>query len=68
MLVRRRVDAMSQIFNRCQAIVDQPSAVDVVVRLLVHIRAIRQKLSSHASVIETVRGVGYRFRDPRHAK
>lgn len=34
----------------------------------VHIRAIRQKLSAHASVIETVRGVGYRFRDPRHAK
>lgn len=27
----------------------------------VHVRALRQKLGQHASVIETVRGVGYRF-------
>ena len=33
----------------------------------VHIRALRQKLSTFAEVIETVRGVGYRFRDPRHS-
>lgn len=31
----------------------------------VHIRALRQKLGAHSSVIETVRGVGYRLRDPR---
>ena len=31
----------------------------------VHIRALRQKLGRHADVVETVRGVGYRFRDPR---
>jgi two-component system phosphate regulon response regulator PhoB len=31
----------------------------------VHIRALRQKLGASAAVIETVRGVGYRFRDPR---
>lgn len=30
----------------------------------VHIRALRKKLTSHADLIETVRGVGYRFRDP----
>ena len=30
----------------------------------VHVRALRKKLSSHADLIETVRGVGYRFRDP----
>jgi two-component system phosphate regulon response regulator PhoB len=30
----------------------------------VHIRAIRNKLSTHRDVIETVRGVGYRFHDP----
>ena len=30
----------------------------------VHIRALRKKLESHADLIETVRGVGYRFRDP----
>jgi two-component system phosphate regulon response regulator PhoB len=29
----------------------------------VHIRALRRKLAKHADVIETVRGVGYRFRD-----
>lgn len=30
----------------------------------VHIRAIRRKLNSLADVIETVRGVGYRFKEP----
>ena len=30
----------------------------------VHIRALRQKLGPHAILVETVRGVGYRFRDP----
>ena len=30
----------------------------------VHIRALRKKLGDHADLIETVRGVGYRFRDP----
>lgn len=31
----------------------------------VHIRSLRQKLGTCAEVVETVRGVGYRFRDPR---
>ena len=31
----------------------------------VHIRALRRKLNTFADVVETVRGVGYRFRDPR---
>lgn len=30
----------------------------------VHVRALRKKLAAHASLIQTVRGVGYRFRDP----
>jgi two-component system phosphate regulon response regulator PhoB len=30
----------------------------------VHIRALRQKLTERADLIETVRGVGYRFREP----
>ena len=30
----------------------------------VHIRALRRKMDGHAGLIETVRGVGYRFRDP----
>ena len=29
-----------------------------------HIRALRKKLEGHADLIETVRGVGYRFREP----
>ncbi len=30
----------------------------------VHIRALRKKLEAHADLIQTVRGIGYRFRDP----
>jgi len=30
----------------------------------VHIRALRKKLSAQADLIQTVRGIGYRFRDP----
>ncbi len=30
----------------------------------VHVRALRSKMAEHSALIETVRGVGYRFRDP----
>jgi DNA-binding response OmpR family regulator len=30
----------------------------------VHIRALRKKLERHADLVQTVRGIGYRFRDP----
>lgn len=30
----------------------------------VHIRALRKKMLGHADLIQTVRGIGYRFRDP----
>jgi two-component system phosphate regulon response regulator PhoB len=30
----------------------------------VHIRSLRRKLGPHAVLVETVRGIGYRFRDP----
>ena len=33
----------------------------------VHIRALRKKMNLYADLIETVRGVGYRFRDPASA-
>lgn len=33
----------------------------------VHIRSLRKKLGAHAVLVETVRGVGYRFRDPAGA-
>lgn len=32
----------------------------------VHIRALRKKLGEHADLIETVRGVGYRFKEPEN--
>ena len=34
----------------------------------VHIRALRKKLGPHAVLVETVRGIGYRFRDPSGVK
>ena len=34
----------------------------------VHIRALRKKLGPYADVVETVRGIGYRFRDPVGAR
>jgi two-component system phosphate regulon response regulator PhoB len=34
----------------------------------VHIRSLRKKLSPHAVLVETVRGIGYRFRDPSGIK
>lgn len=30
----------------------------------VHVRALRKKMGDYAAMIETVRGIGYRFRDP----
>lgn len=33
----------------------------------VHVRSLRKKLGPHAVLVETVRGVGYRFRDPSGA-
>ncbi len=34
----------------------------------VHIRALRKKLEAYADLVETVRGIGYRFRDPVGAR
>jgi DNA-binding response OmpR family regulator len=34
----------------------------------VHIRTLRKKLGPHAILVETVRGIGYRFRDPAAIK
>src|SRR3954468_17948800 len=33
----------------------------------VHIRSLRKKMGPHAMLVETVRGIGYRFRDPAAA-
>jgi two-component system phosphate regulon response regulator PhoB len=34
----------------------------------VHIRSLRKKLGPHSVLVETVRGIGYRFRDPSGVK
>ena len=34
----------------------------------VHIQAVRKKLGAHRNLIETIRGIGYRFRDRRERK
>jgi DNA-binding response OmpR family regulator len=34
----------------------------------VHVRSLRKKLGPHALLVETVRGIGYRFRDPSGVK
>jgi two-component system phosphate regulon response regulator PhoB len=55
-----------RVFRRSQ-LIDAALGEDTIVMertIDVHIRAIRRKLGDKAHVIETVRGVGYRFRDP----
>ncbi|NIA07031.1 MAG: response regulator [Actinobacteria bacterium] len=56
-----RVFTRDQLLNRTIG-----EAVIVVDRNIdVHIRAIRRKLGSYQHLIETIRGVGYRFRDEK---
>jgi two-component system phosphate regulon response regulator PhoB len=54
-----------RVFHRTE-LIDAALGEDTMVMertIDVHIRALRRKLGEHAEVIETVRGVGYRFRD-----
>jgi two-component system phosphate regulon response regulator PhoB len=54
-----------RVFRRAE-LIDAALGEDTIVMertIDVHIRAIRRKLGDKANVIETVRGVGYRFRD-----
>jgi two-component system phosphate regulon response regulator PhoB len=54
-------------FNRSE-LIDAALGDDAIVlerTIDVHIRALRKKLGRFAHLIETVRGVGYRFHDPR---
>jgi two-component system phosphate regulon response regulator PhoB len=55
-------------FNRSE-LIDAALGDDAIVlerTIDVHIRALRKKLGSYAHLIETIRGVGYRFHDPRN--
>ena len=54
-----------RVFHRTE-LIDAALGEDTMVMertIDVHIRALRRKLADRADVIETVRGVGYRFRD-----
>jgi two-component system phosphate regulon response regulator PhoB len=54
-----------RVFHRTE-LIDAALGEDTMVMertIDVHIRALRRKLGERADVIETVRGVGYRFRD-----
>jgi two-component system alkaline phosphatase synthesis response regulator PhoP len=54
-----------RVFSR-EVILDQVWGTDVVVTdrtIDVHIRKIREKLGDDAALIETIKGVGYRFKD-----
>lgn len=58
-----------RVFSRAE-LIDAALGDDALVlerTIDVHIRALRQKLDQHSGLIETVRGVGYRFRDPDSA-
>jgi two-component system phosphate regulon response regulator PhoB len=66
----RLLDALirqpGRVFQRSE-LIDAALGEDTVVMqrtIDVHIRALRRKLAERAELIETVRGVGYRFRDP----
>ena len=55
-----------RVFSRAE-LIDSALGEDTLVlerTIDVHIRSLRKKLESHAELIQTVRGVGYRFRDP----
>jgi two-component system phosphate regulon response regulator PhoB len=63
------LDAMirqpGRVFRRCE-LIDIALGSDAIVMdrtIDVHIRAIRRKLGPKSALIETMRGVGYRFRD-----
>src|SRR5207302_66329 len=65
----RLLDALirqpGRVFHRTE-LIDAALGDDTMVMertIDVHIRALRRKLGERADVIETVRGVGYRFRD-----
>jgi len=64
-LLHRMGSRPGRVFTREQ-LIRQAVGEDVVIlerNIDVHVRAIRKKLGDHADLIETIRGVGYRFRD-----
>ena len=64
-LLRQIVSRPGQVFSRDQLVAaSRGENVDIFARTIdVHIASLRKKLGSDSSWIETVRGVGYRFRE-----
>jgi len=65
-LLRAMLRQPGRAFSRNE-LIDSALGSDAIVlqrTIDVHIRALRRKLGEHAALIETVRGVGYRFREP----
>jgi two-component system phosphate regulon response regulator PhoB len=63
-LLEKLLRQPSRVFTRSELIDAALSDVLVLERTIdVHVPAIRKKLGRDASLLETVRGVGYRFRD-----
>lgn len=55
-----------RVFSRAE-LIDEALGDDAMVlerTIDVHIRALRKKLDTHADLVQTVRGIGYRLRDP----
>jgi DNA-binding response OmpR family regulator len=52
-----------RVYSREQLIDNVLGTVVTTRNIDVHIRSIRKKLDEHSELIETVRGVGYRFRE-----
>jgi two-component system phosphate regulon response regulator PhoB len=69
-LLNTLVRQPGRVFRRSE-LIDAALGEDTIVMertIDVHIRAIRRKLGPHAELVETMRGVGYRFRDPQAAE
>ena len=68
-LLKTFVRRPGRAFSRAE-LIDSALGDDIIVldrTIDVHIRALRKKMGVHAILIETVRGVGYRLRDPADA-
>lgn len=66
LLLNCLVQQPGRVFERAE-LISKAMGSDVLVldrTVDVHVRALRRKLGKHADLIETVRGVGYRLRDP----
>ena len=62
-LLRFLAESPGRVYSREQLIDNVMGTVVTTRNVDVHIRAIREKLDKHDDLIETVRGVGYRFKE-----